>query len=90
MGVGGMGDLGCREEVGTGEYGWDGEEKCFSFFFFFFFNFNLEDLGFFFKLKNYYFCHVAHIWQPRGTNVAATSTLNGSMDGKCNEGIILK
>ena len=67
---------------------------AFNFFFFFFF----EDLVFFFfKLKNYYFAtwhtfgsHVAHIWQPRGTNVAATSALNGLMDGKCDGCIVLK
>ena len=69
------------EKSGGEGGGWEkrGGFCAFSFFFFF---------GRFKKI--YLFCHVAHIWQPRGTNVATMSALNGSMDEKCNGCIILK
>ena len=37
---------------------------AFSKFFFYYL-----DSGFFFK-KNIFFCHVVHIWQPRGSHVS--------------------
>ena len=69
---------------GCGEKGGGRRGIRFQVFFFFFFFLNLEDLGFLEKkIKKLLFL-------PRVTNVAATSTLNGSMDGKCNGCIILK
>ena len=56
-----------------------------------------EDYGFlgfliffFNRVINFFFLPRDIIWQPHGTNVAATSAFNGSMDGKCNRCIILK